>query len=112
MDLNRVVWGACFGLIFFSAFNGATFAGFVRSLGVGDFMYGVLMALPVMGGLFQVLAAYILERTGARKKIFLISGVLQRIVVIPMVLLPFIIPPEWKPLMIGLIMLLLVSSSI
>jgi MFS family permease len=112
LDMNRIVLGASLGLIFFGAFNGAPFSGFIRSLGVNDFMYGVLMSLSVMGGLFQLLAAYVLERTGARKRLFLISGVVQRIVVIPMVILPYILPPEWKPLLIGLVMLLLASSAV
>lgn len=112
LDMNRIVLGAGLGLIFFGAFNGAPFSGFVRSLGVSDFLYSVLMSLSVMGGLFQLLAAYVLERSGARKKLFLISGVLQRIVVIPMVILPYIIPPQGKPLLIGLVMLLLASSAV
>ena len=112
LDMNRIVLGAGVGMVFFGAFNGAPFSGFVRSLGVSDFLYGVLMSLSVMGGLFQLVAAYVLERTGARKKLFLISGVVQRIVVIPMVLLPYIVPPEWKALLIGLVMLLLTSSAI
>lgn len=53
LDLNRVILGSGLGMVFFSTLNGAPFSGFVRSLGVGDFLYGVLMAFPVMGGLFR-----------------------------------------------------------
>jgi len=112
LDLNRVILGSGLGMVFFSTYNGAPFSGFVRSLGVGDFMYGVLMAFPVMGGLFQVLAAYVLERTGLRKKLFLISGVMQRIVIIPIVLIAYIMPQEYKPFTIGFIMLMLLISAI
>lgn len=112
LDLNRVILGSGLGMVFFSTYNGAPFSGFVRSLGVGDFLYGVLMAFPVMGGLFQVLAAYVLERTGHRKKLFLISGVMQRIVVIPIVLIAYIMPPGYKPLTIGFIMLMLLVSAL
>lgn len=112
LDLNRIVWGASLGLIFFQVLMGAPFAGFIRNLGVGDFLFGLLMALPVMGGLFQLMAAYWLERTGARKKIFLIAGVLQRSVIIPMVLLPYLLPNVHPALLLGVIMLLLVTSSV
>ena len=99
-------------MVFFSTLNGAPFSGFVRSLGVGDFLYGVLMAFPVMGGLFQVLAAYLLERSGKRKKLFLLAGVIQRITIIPMVLFAYTLPDDLKPLSIGLIMLMLSLSAV
>ncbi|HZK34487.1 MAG TPA: MFS transporter [Bacillota bacterium] len=112
LDLNRVILGSGLGMVFFSTYNGAPFAGFVRSLGVGDFLFGVLMAFPVMGGLFQVLSAYVLERSRQRKKLFLISGVIQRISIIPMVLFAYILPSELKPLSIGLIMFMLTLSAL
>ncbi|MGB4388741.1 MAG: MFS transporter [Caldicoprobacterales bacterium] len=112
LDLNRVILGSGLGMVFFSTLNGAPFSGFVRSLGVGDFLYGVLMAFPVMGGLFQVLAAYLLERSGKRKKLFLLAGVIQRITIIPMVLFAYTLPDDLKPLSIGLIMLMLSLSAV
>jgi len=100
VDLNRIVWGASLGFIFFVALGGAPFAGFLRELGVGDLMYSVMMAMPAMGGIFQIFAAYLLERTGARKRIFLISGIFQRLSIIPVVLLPLFLPEDLNGLMI------------
>jgi MFS family permease len=111
-DLSRIAWGVSLGFVFFVCLNGAPFAGFVRHLGVGDFMYGVLMGLPVMSGLFQMMAAYVLEKTGARKKLFMIGGVLQRLSIIPVVILPLIIPNELKGLTIGLIVFFLLVSAV
>jgi MFS family permease len=111
-DLNRVAWGVSIGFVFFVCLYGAPFAGFVRALGVGDFMYGVLMGLPVMSGLFQLLAAYVLERTGNRKKLFIIGGILQRVSIIPVVILPLIVPDQLKGAMIGLIVFFLLCSAI
>ena len=111
-DLSRIAWGVSLGFVFFVWLNGAPFAGFVRHLGVGDFMYGVLMGLPVMSGLFQMMAAYGLEKTGARKKLFMIGGVLQRLSIIPVVILPLIIPNELKGLTIGLIVFFLLVSAV
>ncbi len=112
LDLNRVVLGVSLGFVFFVCLNGAPFAGFVRHLGVSEFMYGILMGLPVMSGLFQMIAAYVLEKTGARKKLFMIGGVLQRLSIIPVVVLPLIIPEELKGLTIGLIVFFLLISAV
>lgn len=111
-DLSRAAWSASLGIVFFVCLNGAPFAGFVRHLGVGDFMYGILMGLPVMSGLFQVMAAYVLEKTGARKKLFIIGGILQRLSIIPVVILPLIIPEELKGLTISFIVFFLLISAI
>lgn len=111
-DLNRVAWGVSLGIVFFVCLNGAPFAGFVRALGVSEFVYGLLMALPVMSGLFQILAAYVLEYTGARKKLFMIGGILQRLSIIPVVILPLVIPNELKGLTIGLIVFFLMVSAV
>jgi len=111
MDLNRIVWGICFGQVYFVTLNGAPFAGFVKELGVGDFLYGVLTALPLIGGLFQVLAAFILESTRERKKLFLLSGIVQRVPIMIAILLPLIVPEEWKGPAIASIMFFLILAS-
>jgi MFS family permease len=111
-DLNRIAWGVSLGIVFFVCLNGAPFAGFVRALGVSELMYGILMSLPVVSGVFQVLAAYVLESTGARKKLFLIGGMFQRLSIIPVVLLPLVIPEELKGLTISLIVFFLLVSAV
>lgn len=111
-DLNRIAWGVSLGIVFFVCLNGAPFAGFVRALGVSELMYGILMSLPVVSGVFQVLAAYVLESTGARKKLFLIGGMFQRLSIIPVVILPLIIPEELKGLTISLIVFFLLVSAV
>jgi len=99
VDLNRIVWGASLGFVFFVALGGAPFAGFLRELGVSDLMYSVMMAMPAMGGIFQLFAAYFLERTGKIKKMFLISGIFQRALMIPVVLLPLFVPEGMENVM-------------
>jgi len=99
IDLNRIVWGSSLGFIFFVALGGAPFAGFLRELGVSDLMYSVMMAMPAMGGIFQLFASYFLERTGKIKKIFLISGIFQRSLIIPVVLLPLFVPKGMEHVM-------------
>lgn len=111
-DLNRIVWGVSCGIVFFVCFNGAPFAGFVRALGVSELMYGILTSLPLVSGVFQVLAAYVLESTGARKRLFFIGGLFQRLSIIPVVLLPLIIPEELKWLTVSLIVFFLLVSAV
>jgi len=111
-DLNTIVWAGSLGMVFFVCLNGAPFAGFVRALGVSELMYGILMSLPVVSGVFQVLAAYVLESTGARKWLFFVGGMFQRLSIIPVVLLPLIIPEELKGLTISLIVFFLLVSAV
>jgi len=107
LDLNRIALGASLGFVFFVSLGGAPFAGFLRSLGVSDFMYSIMMAMPAMGGLFQIIASYFLERTGKVKKMFLISGIFQRLMIIPVVLLPLFVPKELETFMFAAMFLFL-----
>ncbi|MBT9150864.1 MAG: hypothetical protein DDT40_01043 [candidate division WS2 bacterium] len=112
IDLNRIVWGASLGFVFFVALGGAPFAGFLRELGVSDLMYSVMMAMPAMGGIFQLFAAYFLERTGKIKKMFLISAIFQRLLIIPVVLLPLFVPKDMENIMFAAMFLFLGVSAL
>jgi len=112
LDLNRIVWGTSLGIVFFGALGGAPFAGFLRELGVSDLMYSVMMAMPAMGGVFQLFAAYFLERSGKIKKMFLISGIFQRFSIIPVVLLPLFVPKDMENLMFAAMFLFLGVSAL
>lgn len=112
LDLNRIVLGASLGFVFFVALGGAPFAGFLRKLGVSDLMYSVMMAMPAMGGLFQIFASYFLERTGKIKKMFLISGVFQRLLILPVILLPLFVPKDMENVMFAAMFLFLGISAV
>jgi MFS family permease len=104
--------GSELGFYFFVALGGAPFAGFLRKLGVNDLMYSVMMAMPAMGGVFQLFAAYFLERTGKTKKMFLISGIFQRLPIIPVVLLPLFVPEGMENIMFAAIFVFLGVSAL
>jgi len=112
IDLNRIVWGASLGFIFFVTLGGAPFAGFLRELGVSDIMYSVMMAMPAMGGIFQLLAAYFLERTGKIKQMFLISGIFQRLLIVPVILLPLFVPKGMENVMFAAMFFFLGFSAL
>lgn len=54
-SLNFVILGITFGIVFFNVTTGSPVAGFAKAIGFGDLMYGVMLALPVLGGVAQVL---------------------------------------------------------
>lgn len=87
-DLKFVTLGVCFGVVFVNVTTGAPVAGFARALGFGDFLYALLLALPVLGGAFQIFASLALERTGKRKLAFLFGGFANRLPWLFVALLP------------------------
>ncbi|WAM34751.1 MFS transporter [Caldicellulosiruptor morganii] len=87
-SLNFVILGITFGIVFFNVTMGSPVAGFAKAIGFGDLMYGIMLALPVLGGVAQVFASYILEKSKKRKSIFLISGFLHRLLWVFIAILP------------------------
>lgn len=111
-SLDYVVLGITFGMVCMSITGGPALTGFARALGAGDFTYGVLMALPVIGGLMQIYASYILEKTRKRKTIFITFGIIQRLLWIPVALVPYILPVEAGMLRIWSVIVLITLTSI
>lgn len=111
-SLNNVILAITFGMVFINITNGPALAGFTKELQAKEFIFGILMALPVIGGLFQLLASYILEKTKRRKKIFLTFGIIQRTLWIPIGFVPYFIPKQSASLRIwGVILLVTLASS-
>ncbi|MGE5530356.1 MAG: MFS transporter [Patescibacteria group bacterium] len=107
-----VILGVAFGIVFFAVTTGSPLTGFAYRLGSGDFLYGVLMALPVAGGVFQLVTAYWIERVRKRKAIFMVSLILQRVLWLPIAFVPFLVPSAWPGLRIWVVICLLCLSSI
>ena len=89
-----VILAITFGMGFFPVVGNLAatpvFTGYIRFLGAGDFIFSLIMALPVLGGVIQVAGAYLLEITGRRKPLFLLSGFIHRLAFIPVALIPFL----------------------
>jgi MFS family permease len=111
LSLNRVILGVSFGIIFFTVVNGPPLTGFIRALKANDFIYSVIMALPMLSSVIQVLAAYLFENSGYRKLSFLVSG-FMRIIWIPIVFIPLIIPAKDYHTRIVLLTVLIAVYSI
>lgn len=79
-----VITGAMSGSIFLIAF--------MRKLGASELQIGILSAIPQIASMFQVLASYLLEKYGGRKKFCIISSALGKVFWLIFILIPFYIP--------------------
>ena len=86
MGLVTVSW--VFGSVWATAIGGAPFSLFARDLHATEFQIGLLAALPFIASLVSMPASLITERTGQRKRIFLIGLYAQRLLWFPIALLP------------------------
>jgi MFS family permease len=102
-SLFLITAAVIFGKIFFVITTGAPFTGFLRALGANDLLYSIIAATPYLGGFFQIFASYALEKSGKRKMIFFISGYIHRLIWIPIVLIPLLVPKENKSFALVLI---------
>ena len=110
-NLNTVVLAAAIGMFFFSTTTGSAMTGLANYFGAGDFVFGILWAMPVFAGLFQFAASSLLEKTRMGKKIFLIAGVIQRGIWLIVAFLTLIFPETVAELRIwGLVLVVLLSS--
>lgn len=114
-SLNLVILAITFGQAFFAVIGnplgGAPFTGFIRELGAGDLVYGIIMAMPVVGGILQVFASYFIESTGKRKTLFIIFGLIHRLMWIPIAIIPLLVPMSHKNIIIWSITVLITIST-
>lgn len=108
--LARIIFAWAFGSIFFNVIMGAPLASYVRSLGGSDFTWGIIAAAPMIGSVSQVFGSCWIERTRDRKRHFLTYGMIQRLLWIPIALLPWVFPKGHPVLLPSLITLALASS--
>lgn len=111
-SLNLIILAITFGMAFFTVYTGPALTGFTRSLGAGDLVYAVIMAMPVVGGVVQVFASYFLENTGKRKPIFIFFGFIHRLFWIPIALVPLLFPASLNTIRIWSVTLLITISSV
>ncbi len=88
--LTFITLEAAFANVFIVLTGGAFLTGMALMLGASDFEIGLLGAIPFMAHAFQLLSAYLVDRTGHRKVITVWSSVAGRQVwwlVIPLLFL-------------------------
>jgi len=68
-DLKNSFYDGMFANAFATLTGGVFLTGFALYLGMNDFMIGLVAAMPFMVTVFQLPAAYLVQKTGKRKKI-------------------------------------------
>ena len=111
-SLRIIIWAIAFGTVCFNITGGIAMTGYLKSLGLSDFAFGLLMAADPAAGTLQILASYFLERTRKRKTIFLVAGLIQRLVWLPFGLVPFIVPMSAQVLRIWIVALFIILAAV
>jgi len=87
LAIVTIAW--MFGSVWMTTTAGAPITQFARALGASEFQFGLLTALPFIASLLSMPASMLIEATGQRKKIFLWSLMFQRLLWIPIALVPW-----------------------
>ena len=115
-SLNLNILAISFGMVFYTVvgnpIGSPIFTGFMRMLGAGELVYSIVLALPVLGAVTQVFGAYLLETTGKRKFIILSSGLINRVLWIPVALIPLLLRSSPKEVVIWSLTILITASSV
>lgn len=110
-DLNLLIVSVTFGMAYMTVYNGPSFNAFIRSLGGGDFLFAVIMAMPVFTGLLQLVASVVLQRAGKRRGLFIMAGLIQRFILIPIALVPLLLPERYQAIRILLVVVLIAVNA-
>lgn len=106
-----IAWGV-FGSAWMSLITGAPFVSFARAIGASTFLFGLLSSLPFLGVLAQLPASYIVERTGRRRRVFLLFSSGQRLVWFLVAALPWLIPADYADARVGALLGLVILASV
>ncbi|MBC7783542.1 MAG: MFS transporter [Burkholderiales bacterium] len=86
MSYVTIAW--LFGAFWMHAQAGAPLTMFAKTLGLSNFEFGLLAAMPFMAALLSLPASVLIDRTGHRKGIFMVALYLNRLLWIPIALVP------------------------
>lgn len=89
--------------------QGAFLTGFALLLHCSDFVIGVLAAIPAFAGLLQLVSSYFAQRYGRRKQLVAWFSLAARLLWVPILLIPFVLPPA---LWVGAFLILTLLSSV
>jgi MFS family permease len=86
--MSLITWAWVLGNVWQSATAGAPLTEFARGLGTTNLQFGILTALPFITALLCLPGAIFSEQSGQRKLVFLITLYAQRLIWIPIALIP------------------------
>jgi MFS family permease len=87
-ELWRITFAWVMGSVWLTAISGTPNTNFARSLHASEFQFGVMAALPFIASLISLPASFLTEATGKRKRIFLWGSYFQRLMWVPIAILP------------------------
>lgn len=95
LQLVTLAW--VFGTAWLFIITGAAMTQFARSIGMPDYAFGILAALPFAGSLAQLPISYVLERFGGRRLIFIVALTVARALWVVVAAVPWLLPgrPQW-----------------
>jgi len=111
-QLDLIALSAAIGAILFSTTGGPAFTGYASALGAGEFMFGLISALPILGSMAQLIVSYLVEKTGKRKALFLAGGITQRSLWLLAAAIPLIMPERFAAYRIWALLGLITTAAI
>ncbi len=110
-SLQLLIIGVMGGVIWSNITNGVAMTGYLKDLQASDFLYGAVFSLSPIANAFQFYASYRMERTLKRRRMFLVSGFIQRIIWLPFAFLPFLLPMSQQQLRLAAAVLCIAVSA-
>lgn len=108
--MRQILVAWLFGAAWMSITTGAALTRFARGLGVGEFGFGLMAAIPFVAALGQLPGSFILERYGHRKLFFLVGNLIHRGLWLVIALIPWVVPSGSGP--VALILLMALSATL
>lgn len=109
-SLNRILVAWLFGAAWMSITTGVTLTRFAKSLGLGEFGFGLLAAIPFVAAFAQLPASFFLDRYGHRKAIFVAANLFHRALWLVVAAIPWLLPAGARPA--GLVTLMILSAIV
>ncbi|MBD3233186.1 MAG: MFS transporter [candidate division Zixibacteria bacterium] len=103
--LKRIVFEGAFANVFIVYTGGAFITGMALMMGANDFEIGLLAAIPFLAQFTQLLSAYLMDRTGKRKKMTVFAVGLARQIWWLLIPLLLISPYEFLNVLLALVII-------
>ncbi len=110
-SLYYIIFAWFFGAFWMFSTTGATATLLAQYLGANDLIFGYLAAAGYLGAIFQLAGSLYTQRTGKVKNIFLWSLTTQRVLYLPLALLPWLFPAADRAGALTMVILLFVASA-
>jgi MFS family permease len=110
MRLVTIAGALCMAYLGLS--GGTALAELAKSLGASEGFYGWLNAAPYAAMAMQLPVSWLVERTRRRKWVFIWCVSIHRALFIPLALIPFVLPEDWRTVRLGALLGVYLSSQV